>query len=90
MSLKGGYKLIDLKENNFTVGVPLTIKGIYDSIERSYNKSLILTGIVVSSVERNDVSVNFVDVSGNYESDISSTEKITVTNTDAVTISNKE
>lgn len=90
MSLKGGYKLIDLKDTDFTFDTGITIKGIYDSIERSYNKPLVLTGIVVSNVERNDVFVNFVDNSGNYESDISATEKITVTNADLVTISNKE
>lgn len=29
---KGGYKLIDFKENNIVLTTPTTIKGVYDAI----------------------------------------------------------
>lgn len=87
MAIKGGYKLIDLKDSKFTVGGDgITIKGIYNSIENSYNKPLILTGINIGGVEKNDVFVDFADDSGNYVANISATEKITITNADLVTI----
>lgn len=87
MAIKGGYKLIDLKDSKFTVGGDgITIKGIYNSIENSYNKPLILTGINIGGVEKNDVFVDFADDSGSYTANISATEKITITNADLVTI----
>lgn len=87
MAIKGGYKLIDLKENKFTVGGSgITIKGIYNSIKASHNKPLILTGINIGGVERNDIFVDFVDDSGNYVANISTKESITITNADLVTI----
>lgn len=87
MAIKGGYKLIDLKENKLTVGGgDVTVKGIYNSIENSYNKPLILTGINIDGVERNDVFIDFSVVSGNYVANISATEKITITKADLVTI----
>ena len=88
MAIKGGYKLIDLKDSKFTVdGDGITVKGVYNSIENSYNKSLILTGINIGGVERNDVHINFKVDSGNYIANISTTEKITITNADLVKIS---
>ena len=87
MAIKGGYKLIDLKESKLTVGGGgVTVKGIYNSIENSYNKPLILTGINIGGVERNDVFIYFSVYSGNYVANISETEKITITNADLVTI----
>jgi hypothetical protein len=87
MAIKGGYKLIDLKDNKFTVGGNgITVKGIYNSIENSYNKPIILTGINIGGVEKNDVFVDFADDSGSYVANISATEKITITNADLVTI----
>ena len=35
---KGGYKLIDFKENNIVLGTSTTIKGVYDAIEHNYRK----------------------------------------------------
>lgn len=87
MAIKGGYKLIDLKESKLTIGGGgVTVKGIYNSIENSYNKPLILTGINIGGDERNDVFIVFSVDSGNYVANISATEKITITNADLVTI----
>lgn len=87
MAIKGGYKLIDLKDSKLTVGGEgVTVKDIYNSIENSYNKPLILTGINIGGIEINDVFIDFSDDSGNYVANISATEKITITNADLVTI----
>ena len=87
MAIKGGYKLIDLKEIKLTVGGEgVTVKGIYNSIKNSYNKPLILTGINIGGVERNDVFIDFAVNSGNYVANISAKEKITITNSDLVTV----
>lgn len=87
MAIKGGYKLIDLKDSKLTVsGDGVTVKGIYNSIKNSYNKPLILTGINIDDVEKNDIFINFAYVSGNYVANISATEKITITNADLVTV----
>ena len=87
MAIKGGYKLIDLKDNKLTVGGKgVTVKGIYNSVENSYNKLLILTGINIGGVERNDVFIDFSDDSGSYVANISATEKITITSADLVTV----
>ena len=87
MAIKGGYKLIDLKDAKFTVGGEgITVNGIYNSIEASYNKPLVLTGINIGGVERNGIFVDFADDSGNYVANISTKETITITNADLVTI----
>ena len=87
MAIKGGYKLIDLKDNKLTVGGDgVTVKGIYNSIKNSYNKPLILTGINIGGIERNDIFIDFAVNSGNYIANISVTEKITITNADLVTV----
>lgn len=87
MAIKGGYKLIDLKDSKFTVGGNgITVKGVYNSIKNSYNKPLILTGINIDGIEKNDIFINFAVNSGNYVANISKAEKITITNADLVTI----
>lgn len=87
MAIKGGYKLIDLKDSKITVDVQgVTVKGIYNSIKNSYNKPLILTGINIGGVERSDVFIDFSVVSGSYVANISTTEKIIITSADLVTI----
>ena len=86
MAIKGGYKLIDLKDSKLTVDEGVTVKGIYNSIKNSYNKPLILTGINIGGVERNDIFIDFAYNSGSYVANISATEKITITNADLVTV----
>lgn len=55
---KGGYKLIDLEKNDMlSIEVGVVIKGIHKAIESSYAKPLLLTGIVIDGVEKNDVYI---------------------------------
>lgn len=88
MNIKGGYKLIDLKDSKLTVGSEggVTVEGIYNSIKNSYNKPLILTGINIDGIERNDIFIDFAVVSDSYVANISATEKITITSADLVTV----
>lgn len=87
MAIKGGYKLIDLKESKLNIGGNgVTVKGVYNSIENSYNKPLILTGINIGGIDRNDIFIDFSKDSGSYVANISAKEKITITNADLVKI----
>lgn len=47
----GGYKIIDLKGEDFTVGVGKTIPGIYDAIEES-RKPILLENYSIAGVDR--------------------------------------
>lgn len=60
---KGGYKLIDLeKVDMLEIEVGVVIKGIHKAIESSYGKPLLLTGIVIDGVEKNDVYIEELKV----------------------------
>ena len=88
---KGGYKLIDFKENNIVVTKPITIKGVYDAIEHNYRKPTIITGLVIGSVEKEDTFVNFEHGENVYNGLLGMTANdkvlfITITNKDVVTI----
>lgn len=50
---KGGYKIIDLENIALLSGGK--VDGIYARIEASYRKPILLSGIVISDVEKNDV-----------------------------------
>ena len=81
---KGGYKLINLHNVNLKTGVGTTINGVYDAIKSSYSKPLILTGVVLGSVEINDTFVNVTIDNGNYKMTVP-TGVIVVTKADLVT-----
>ena len=81
---KGGYKLINLHNVNLKTGVGTTINGVYDAIKSSYRKPVILTGVVLGSVETNDTFVNVTIDNGNYKMTVP-TGVIVVTKSDLVT-----
>ena len=88
---KGGYKLIDFKDNNIVLSTPTTIKGVYDSIKYNYRKPTIITGLVIDSVEKEDTFVNFEHGENVYNGLLGMTANdkvlfITITNEDVVTI----
>lgn len=84
----GGYKIIDLRDNNLTA-VGTTIKGVYEAIEHSYRKPLLLSGIVIDGVEKNDAFVVAEAGVGSYV--IKYGEKaITITSEDDVTVEDIE
>lgn len=82
----GGYKIIDLHDNNLTA-VSTIIKGVYEDIKNSYRKPLLLSGIVIDGVEKNDAFVVAEAGVGSYV--IKYGEKvITITSEDGVTVAN--
>lgn len=84
--IKGGYKLIDFKDTPFEVGGDaVTIDGIYDSIEGSYRKPLLVTGLVMDGIEYNDVYVT-PQVEGNAFVFTVYDRICTITDTDTVII----
>ena len=82
MSLKGGYKIIDLKGVDVTKST-LMIKGIYESIESNYGKPLLISGIVIDGVEKDDVFVQATLNGTTYEFEVYG-YTIQVQDTDAV------
>lgn len=88
---KGGYKLIDFKENNIVLNEPTTIEGVYDAIEHNYRKPTLITGLVIGDVEKGDTFVNFEHGENVYNGllGVTASDKvlfIKITNKDAVTI----
>lgn len=92
MNIKGGYKLIDFKETNITVGGDaVTIAGVYSAIESSYRKPIVLTGLSIGGVEHKDVFCNFEHGENVYHGLFGITTNneflfISITNDDAVTL----
>lgn len=66
---KGGYKIIDLKNTNFTVDEASTVKGVYEALESSYRKPILLSNIVIGGVERSDRFIIFSTSEGNFVSE---------------------
>lgn len=63
--MKGGYQIIYFRGVNLTESAK-TIPGIYESIKGNYHKPLLLSGIVLSDVEKADVFAVAETNSGNY------------------------
>lgn len=92
MNIKGGYKLIDFKETDITVGgEAVTIAGVYSAIESSYRKQIVLTGLSIGGVEHKDVFCNLEHGENVYHGLFGMTANneylfISITNDDAVTL----
>lgn len=68
---KGGYKILDLKGNDFTInGDGITIAGIYDAIENSYGKALMIENYLIGGVEKNARYCTFGVDDGDYISTV--------------------
>lgn len=82
--LNGGYKIVDFGDANITAeGV--TIVGIYNEIEGSHRKPLLISGVTIDNVEYRDC---FVDCSSadNSFSFTAHGKNFTILNDDKVTI----
>lgn len=55
--IKGGYKIIDLQGQNISKDTTATVDGVYELLEANYRKPVLLSGLVVDGVERDDVFV---------------------------------
>ena len=86
--IRGGYKIIDLKNKELTSGVGMVFEGIYDAIEET-TKPIILPGLNVNGTEYPDRFLEIYKNGSNYEIDYAVTSGesvyITITDTDVVT-----
>lgn len=80
---KGGYKIIDLKDNSLSNDA-VTIEGIYEAIEGSYRKPLLLSGVNIGGTEKPDVFVE-ANVSGSDYTIVAYGGTLTITDEDSVT-----
>ena len=80
---KGGYKVINLNDNNLTTS-NTTITGIYEDVESNYRKAILLSGITINGVEYSDCFTTF-NVSGSNLIATVYNNTITITDTDIVT-----
>lgn len=53
----GGYHIINLLNKSITTAAQITVPGIYNSIEGSYRKPILLTNVVIAGVEKPDAFV---------------------------------
>lgn len=81
-NLKGGYKIVSLQKND--IASSFTLTGLYDAIKDSYDKPILLTEIVVSTEEKNDV-YTLVNKSGTSYVVEAYGYTLTVASNDAVT-----
>lgn len=88
---KGGYKIVSLMLVSLMAGMETaTIEGIYERIESSYQKPILLSGIVVGGVEKNDVFVQPVVEGNEYVLENVYGLDIHVNSDDEITIGNRE
>jgi hypothetical protein len=68
--MRGGYQLVNLQDNNFTVdGAGITIPGIFDIIERCHDitgKDTIMSKYQVGGAHRPDTMVRFIVDGDNF------------------------
>lgn len=64
--LKGGYKIIDFQDVNIVTTDGATIVGVYESIESSHRKALMVSGITLDGVQKPDCFVDCEVADGNY------------------------
>lgn len=62
----GGYVMIDFKDIDITTA-PKKIDGVYNKIENSYRKAIMLTNLVINGVEKNDAFAEPILESSNYQ-----------------------
>lgn len=83
--LNGGYKIIDFQDINIDTTNGATVIGIYDNIENNHRKAIMISGITIDNVQKNDC---FVDCSVSDSSYVFTAygKTFTITNEDKVTI----
>lgn len=64
---KGGYKIINFKGIPLNKDSKVTIDGIYESIENSYRKPLLFSGVNIGGVIYPDMFIQAILTSARYE-----------------------
>lgn len=63
---RGGYHIVDFKDQNITSSEGITLVGIYEEIEGSYRKAILVSGITLDGVEQRDTFVEPVHANDSY------------------------
>lgn len=85
MSMNGGYKIVDFKDQNITSDAGVTVVGIYEAVEGT-RKTILVSGITLDGVEQRDTFVSPVNGENNFTFSAYG-RTFTVTNEDAVSVS---
>lgn len=64
--LRGGYHIVDFKDTNITTDAGATVVGIYEELEGSYRKAILVSGVTIDGVEQRDTWVDPTHGDGNY------------------------
>lgn len=82
---RGGYKIIDFGDVNITTENGATVVGIYENIEKTHRKAIMISGITIDNVEKPDCFIDCEIAGGNYTFTAYG-KTFTITNADKVTI----
>lgn len=64
MAYKGGYHIVDFKGGDINGG---TIKGLYESLEGSYGKAILVAGLITSGDSIREQFANVILDGANYK-----------------------
>lgn len=88
---KGGYQIVDFKDEVLTSGNATTITGVYSRIKNNNRKVFLLSGLTVRAnanatpTALNDEIVNVSEDAGVYSATLSNGGSLSITSSDAVT-----
>lgn len=85
MSMNGGYKILDFKDVNITSDAGATVVGIFDEIEGSHRKAILVSGVTLDGVEQRDTFVDPIVNAGSYTFTAYG-KTFTITNENKITI----
>ncbi len=80
-NVKGGYKIISLEENDLTAS--FSVKGIYNALSKTYDKTILVSGIVIDGEKKNDAYTE-VNVDSTYYKFTVYGYEVTVSSDDSV------
>lgn len=82
-NIKGGYKIINLKNIPLNNESKTVIKGIYETIENSYRKPLLFSGVNIGGIIYPDMFIQAIITSARYEV-VMNNVKLYITSDDGV------
>lgn len=80
-NVKGGYKIISLEENDLTNS--FSVNGIYNALSKTYDKTILVSGIVIDGEKKNDAYTEVNVDSTDYKFTVYGYE-VTVSSDDSV------
>ena len=82
-NIKGGYQIINFKNIPLNNESKTVIKGIYESIENSYRKPLLFSGVNIGGIIYPDMFIQAIITSARYEV-VMNNVKLYITSDDGV------